>query len=134
MHNKTREKVCPIIVHGDASVAGQGVVYEHLQMQQLKNYRVGGSIHFVVNNQIGFTTTPAEDRSTLYCTDIALSQDCPVFHVNADDVESVIKASKIAAEYRQKFKKDVFIDLQGYRKFGHNELDQPMFTQPLMYK
>lgn len=105
-----------------------------MQMSQLDNYEIGGTIHFIVNNQIGFTTTPKEDRSGLYASDLAKSVQAPIFHVNADDVESVIKVCEIAAEYRHKFKKDVVIDIIGYRKFGHNELDMPSFTQPLMYK
>lgn len=103
-------------------------------MSQLENYEIGGTIHFIVNNQIGFTTTPKEDRTGLYCSELAKSVQAPIFHVNADDVESVVKVCKIAAEYKMKFKKDVVIDIIGYRKFGHNELDQPSFTQPLMYK
>ena len=103
-------------------------------MSQLDNYEIGGTIHFIVNNQIGFTTTPKEDRSGLYSSDLAKSVQAPIFHVNADDVESVIKVCEIAAEYRMKFQKDVVIDIIGYRKFGHNELDMPSFTQPLMYQ
>jgi 2-oxoglutarate dehydrogenase E1 component len=102
-------------------------------MMDLENYSTGGTIHIVVNNQIGFTTVPKDSRSGLYCTDIAKSIEAPIFHVNADDIESVVKVSRIAAEYRMKYKKDVFIDMVGYRRTGHNELDQPMFTQPLMY-
>lgn len=128
------DKVVPFIIHGDAAFAGQGVVYETMQMTHLVNYKVGGTIHVVVNNQIGFTTTPNKSRSGTYCTDLARSIDAPIFHVNADSMDDVAKVFAIAAEYRQKYKNDVVIDLIGYRKHGHNELDQPMFTQPLMYK
>jgi 2-oxoglutarate dehydrogenase E1 component len=134
MKDDTQTKVCPILIHGDAAFAGQGVVYESLQFENLPNYSVGGTIHVVVNNQIGFTTTPHKSRSGLYCTDVAKCVDAPIFHVNADSMEDVRKVFRIAAEYRQKFHEDVVVDLIGYRKFGHNELDQPMFTQPLMYK
>lgn len=128
------DKVVPIVIHGDAAFAGQGVVYESMQMANLINYRVGGTIHVVVNNQIGFTTCPNKSRSGVYCSDLAKSVDAPIFHVNADSMDDVAKVFRIAAEYRQKFKNDVVIDLIGYRKHGHNELDQPSFTQPLMYK
>ena len=134
MGDTTGDRVVPIIIHGDAAFAGQGVVYETMQMAHLFNYGVGGTIHIVVNNQIGFTTTPNKSRSGVYCTDLAKSIDCPIFHVNADSMDDVAKVFSIAAEYRQKFKNDVVIDIIGYRKHGHNELDQPMFTQPLMYK
>lgn len=123
-----------ILVHGDAAFAGQGVVYETMQMADLFNYTTGGTIHFIVNNQIGFTTTPVEARSGLYCTDLAKAISAPILHVNADDVIAVEKCCRIAAEYRMKFKKDIIIDIIGYRKYGHNELDQPSFTQPLMYE
>jgi 2-oxoglutarate dehydrogenase E1 component len=128
-----RDKVVPIIVHGDAAFAGQGIVYECLQMQDLPNYTVGGTIHVIVNNQVGFTTSPYMSRSGQYCTDVAKGIDAPIFHVNGDRVEDVSRTFAIAAEYRQKFNQDVIIDLIGYRKMGHNELDQPMFTQPMMY-
>ena len=123
----------PIVVHGDAAMSGQGIVFECLQMQSLKNYEVGGTVHVVINNQVGFTTTPDRQRSGNYCTDVAKTINAPVFHVNSQSMEDVMRVFKIAAEYRQTFHKDVVIDLVGYRKFGHNELDQPMFTQPLMY-
>jgi 2-oxoglutarate dehydrogenase E1 component len=103
-------------------------------MQDLKNYKVGGTIHVIVNNQVGFTTTPDKARSGVYASDVAKSINAPIFHVNADSMEDVQRTFKFAAEFRQKFNKDVVIDLIGYRKFGHNELDQPSFTQPLMYK
>jgi 2-oxoglutarate dehydrogenase E1 component len=112
-----------MLIHGDASFAGQGVVYETMQMANLKAFRVGGTVHIVVNNQIGFTTCPYKSRSGIYCTDLAKSIDAPVFHVNADSLDDVAKVFTIAAEYRMKFKNDVVIDLIGYRRFGHNELD-----------
>ena len=121
-------KVCPIIIHGDAAFAGQGVLYESLQMQNLPGYKVGGTIHVIVNNQIGFTTTPQKSRSTQYCSDLAKTINAPIFHVNADSMNDVAKTFRTAAKFRQKFQRDVVIDLIGYRRFGHNELDQPMFT------
>lgn len=121
-------------MHGDAAFAGQGVVYETMQMQDLVDFTVGGTIHIVINNQIGFTTTPREARTGLYSTDIGKAVDAPIIHVNADEPELVDLALEFAVEYRQKFKKDVVIDVIGYRRYGHNELDQPSFTQPLMYK
>jgi 2-oxoglutarate dehydrogenase E1 component len=128
------DKICPILIHGDSSVAGQGVVYEVLQMAGLKAYSVGGCMHIITNNQIGFTTNYADSRTSTYCTDVAKTTLCPVFHVNADDVEAVIYTVQLAMEYRQQFNSDVFIDLLGYRKYGHNEGDEPRFTQPLLYK
>lgn len=129
-----REKIVPMLIHGDAAFAGQGVVYESMQMQDLTNYTVGGTIHLIVNNQIGFTTVPSKGRSATYATDLAKAIGAPIFHVNANSMEEVHVVFKAAGEYRQKFRHDVVIDLIGYRKMGHNELDQPSFTQPLMYQ
>ncbi len=126
--------IIPIIIHGDAAIAGQGVAYEVVQMAQLDGYRTGGSIHIVVNNQVGFTTNYLDGRSSTYCTDVAKVTLSPVFHVNGDDIEAVIQTVQIATAYRQEFGRDVFIDLLGYRKYGHNEGDEPKFTQPKLYK
>lgn len=133
-HKGDYKKACPIIIHGDAAIAGQGVVYEVLQMAHLDAYRVGGTIHFVINNQVGFTTNYRDGRSSTYCTDVAKVTKCPVFHVNGDDVEALCLVSKMAMEFRQNFRKDVFIDVLCYRKYGHNEGDEPRFTQPMLYK
>ena len=129
-----REKVMAILVHGDAAFAGQGVVYECFGLSNLTNYTTGGTIHLVVNNQVGFTTDPSSSRSTPYCTDLAKMLNAPILHVNGDDPEAVVHVCEFASEWRQKFKSDVVIDLVCYRKHGHNEIDEPMFTQPLMYQ
>lgn len=131
--HKDEKKVCPVLVHGDAAIAGQGVVYEVIQMAQLDGYRAGGTIHIVVNNQVGFTTNYLDARSSTYCTDVAKTTLCPVFHVNGDDVEAVVQTIEMAIEYRQTFNRDIFIDLLCYRKYGHNEGDEPKFTQPNLY-
>ena len=128
-----REKNIAILIHGDASFAGQGVVYESTQMQNLDDYEIGGILHVIANNQIGFTTSPWESRSTPFCCDLAKAYQAPIIHVNADDAEAVEFAFRVAAEFRIKFKKDVVLDVIGYRRNGHNEIDQPFFTQPLMY-
>ena len=127
-------QVLPIVIHGDAAVAGQGIVYEVMQMERLKGYTTHGTVHVVINNQIGFTTNPSDSRSTTYCTDIAKGFQAPVLHVNSDDTEAVVRAFLFALDYRMAFGTDVFIDVIGYRKYGHNEGDEPRFTQPSLYK
>ncbi|KGM50532.1 2-oxoglutarate dehydrogenase E1 component [Pseudooceanicola atlanticus] len=134
LNDSDRTKVMPILLHGDAAFAGQGVVAECFGLSGLRGHRTGGTIHIVVNNQIGFTTAPHFSRSSPYPTDIAMMVEAPIFHVNGDDPEAVVHAAKVATEFRQKFHKDVVIDIFCYRRFGHNEGDEPMFTNPLMYK
>jgi len=133
-YNGDYNKAAAIIIHGDAAIAAQGVVYETIQMSQLPGYKTGGTIHLVINNQVGFTTPYLEARSSTYSTDVAKVTRSPVFHVNGDDVEALIYTIKLAMEFRQKFHADVFIDILCYRKYGHNEGDEPRFTQPLLYK
>ena len=133
LHDEHYERVLPLLIHGDAAIAGQGIVYELLQMSKLKGFEVGGAIHFIINNQIGFTTDFSDARSSDYCTSLAAMVQSPVFHVNGDDPEAVVKCAEIAARYRDKFRGDVFIDMVCYRRHGHNEGDDPKFTQPSMY-
>lgn len=133
-HKEQPNKVLPIIVHGDSAIAGQGIVYEIIQMAQLEGYKTQGTIHIVINNQVGFTTNYLDARSSLYCTDVGKVTFSPILHVNADDVEAVVHATLFALDFRMEFKRDVFIDLLGYRKYGHNEGDEPRFTQPKLYK
>jgi 2-oxoglutarate dehydrogenase E1 component len=130
---KDYNKIVPVLIHGDAAIAAQGIVYEVIQMSKLKGYKTGGTIHIVINNQVGFTTNYIDGRSSTYCTDVAKVTLSPVFHVNGDDVEAVCQTIKIALEFRQQFNRDVFIDLLCYRKYGHNEGDEPRFTQPALY-
>ena len=134
LHAGDFKKVCPILIHGDAALAGQGIVYEVLQMSQLDGFKTGGTIHVVINNQVGFTTNYLDARSSTYCTDVAKTVLSPVFHVNGDDVEALVYTAQLAMEFRQTFQRDVFIDVLCYRKYGHNEGDEPRFTQPLLYK
>src|ERR1700742_327367 len=133
LYGSDYDKMLPILIHGDASVAGQGIVYEVLQMSDLKGYYTGGTMHFVINNQIGFTTDFDDARSSDYCTSLAAAIQAPVLHVNGDDAEAVIKCAEIATRYRQEFNSDIFIDMVCYRRHGHNEGDDPKFTQPHLY-
>ncbi|PIB36661.1 2-oxoglutarate dehydrogenase E1 component [Reichenbachiella sp. 5M10] len=130
---KDSKKVMPILIHGDAALAGQGIGYELIQMSKLEAYGTGGTIHFIINNQVGFTTDFDEARSSIYCTDLAKTVDAPVLHVNGDSPEAVVFCMKVAAEYRQKFEGDIFVDMVCYRRHGHNESDEPKFTQPSLY-
>ncbi|MCH2174756.1 MAG: 2-oxoglutarate dehydrogenase E1 component [Lentisphaeria bacterium] len=134
IYDNDPKAVVPILVHGDAAIAGQGVVYEIANMCDLEGYSVGGAIHIVLNNQVGFTANYRETRSSMYCTDIAKVTGCPVFHVNADDVDAVVHATTMAIRLRQEFHTDVYIDILGYRRYGHNEGDDPRFTQPILYE
>ena len=132
-NDQTRDQAIALLIHGDAAFAGQGIVAETLMMNGLKGYDTGGVMHLIINNQIGFTANPADSRSTAYCSDLAKSIEAPIFHVNGDDAEAVVKISDIATRFRQAFKKDVVIDLVCYRRYGHNEGDEPLYTQPIMY-
>jgi 2-oxoglutarate dehydrogenase E1 component len=134
MYDGNVDRILPILIHGDAAIAGQGLVYEITQMSKLEGYHTGGTIHFVINNQVGFTTNFEDARSSIYCTDVAKMTDSPVLHVNGDDPEAVVFCCRLAAEFREKFNRDIFIDLVCYRKHGHNESDEPKFTQPALYK
>jgi 2-oxoglutarate dehydrogenase E1 component len=127
-------RALPVLLHGDAAFAGQGIVMETLQLAQLRGYRTGGTIHIIINNQIGFTTSPEEGRSSIYSTDVARMTQSPIFHINGDDPEAAYRTLRIALDYRQKYKKDVVLDVVGFRRLGHNESDEPSYTQPLMYQ
>ena len=133
-YSGSQDKIVPVLIHGDASIAGQGVVYETIQLSKLHGYQTGGTIHIVINNQVGFTANYLETRSSIYCTAIAKVIESPVFHVNGDDPEAVVHAMQMAMKIRQKFKIDVFVDIVGYRRYGHNEGDEPRFTQPILYE
>lgn len=133
IYHGNADKIIPVLIHGDAAVAGQGIVYEVTQMANLEGYYTGGTIHIVINNQVGFTTDFQEARSSIYCTDVAKIIDAPVLHVNGDNPEAAVFAIKLAVEFRQRYNRDIFIDIVGYRKYGHNESDEPKFTQPKLY-
>jgi 2-oxoglutarate dehydrogenase E1 component len=133
-YGRDSSKVLTVVIHGDASIAGQGIVYETTQMMELPGYQTGGSMHIVINNQVGFTTNYLDARSSIYCTDVAKVTQSPVFHVNGDDAEAVVHVTRMAMEFRQKFRQDVYIDILCYRRYGHNEGDEPRFTQPTLYK
>ena len=132
--DREHEQGLVILIHGDASFAGQGAVQENLNLSQLPAYSVGGTLHVVVNNQIGFTTSPREGRSSLYATDVAKMLQIPIFHVNGEDPESVAQVVRLSMDFRKEFRRDVVIDMYGYRRLGHNEGDEPSFTQPLLYR
>ena len=127
------DRALPVLLHGDAAFAGQGIVMETLNLADLKGYRTGGTIHIIINNQIGFTTSPEAGRSTIYSTDVARMTQLPIFHINGDDPEAAYRVLQIAMDFRQEFNKDVALDIVGFRKLGHNETDEPSYTQPLMY-
>ncbi len=133
-HNGNYQKLMPILIHGDAAIAGQGIVYEVIQMSKLDGYKTGGTLHLIINNQLGFTTNYTDARSSTYCTDVAKTIQSPIFHVNGDDAEAVVYTIELAMEFRQRFNIDVYVDLLCYRKYGHNESDEPRFTQPVLYK